>query len=137
MTPAVLRQLTVAIENQPGRLADIAALLAGAQINIRDLAIVDNIEQGVIRLTTSDPVRARALLGAAGHPVVEAGVLAVVLPDTPGSLARLCRALAAAGINIDYAYGTEDPPGARMRLVLKVSNLHRAEEIVAGMPDAA
>ncbi len=122
----VHRQITVAIENQPGRLAAISRAMAHRGINIRDLSILDNVEQGVIRLVPSDPAACRALLQSEGFQVVEAEVLVVDLPDTPGRLAVLAQALADAGVNIDYAYGSEDPAGKKMRIVVKASPLARA-----------
>lgn len=126
----VHRQLSVAIENQPGRLAAIGRLMAGAGINIKDLSVVDNVEQGMIRLVTSDPAACKALLAREGLYVVEADVLEVILRDTPGQLAVLCQALADAQINIDYAYGSEDPSEEHVRIVMKVSNLTRACEVI-------
>jgi hypothetical protein len=124
------RQITVAIENQPGRLAAISKALAASGINIKDLSILDSIEQGVIRMVTSDPAACKALLTAHGFHPIEAEVLVVDLPDTPGELAVLAEALAIGGVNIDYAYGSEEPAEQRMRVVMKVSPLARACEII-------
>lgn len=137
MNHRICRQLTVAIENQPGRLAAIGRTLADHGINIKDLSINDTVEQGVVRLIASDPPRARELLTAAGLYVIEADVLAVDLSDFPGTLARVSQALADAGINIEYAYGSEDPSERTLRLILKVSNLAQAGEVVRGLVDEA
>lgn len=134
MKHTIQRQLTVALENQPGRLAAVCKLLAAHGINIRDITILDNIEQGVIRMIPSDAAACKTLLVNAGFYVVEADVLVVDLADNPGQLARLSQALADAQINIDYAYGSEDDPEVGMRLVLKVSQLARACEVVAALP---
>src|SRR3954463_15545349 len=104
MKYTIHRQLSVAIENQPGRLAAIGKAMAVHGVNIKDLSVVDNVEQGMIRLITSDPAGCKALLVQEGLYVVEADVLAFILKDTPGELALLCQALADAKINIDYAY---------------------------------
>jgi hypothetical protein len=129
------RQLTVAIENLPGRLAAICEVLGAHSINIKDLAIVDNVEQGVVRFICSEPDRCHALLIERGLYVLEAEVITVDLADAPGRLARLTRTLAEAGINVDYAYGSEGPSESRMRLVLKVSNAARAAEIIGSLAD--
>lgn len=129
------RQITVAIENQPGRLAAISKALAANGINIKDLSILDNIEQGVIRMVTSDAVACKSLLTAQGFHPIEAEVLVVDLPDTPGKLAVLAEALATGGVNIDYAYGSEEPAEKRMRVVLKVSPLARACEIIKSLQE--
>ncbi|MBI1841937.1 MAG: amino acid-binding protein [Verrucomicrobia bacterium] len=131
---AVARQLSVAIENQPGRLAAVCHKLAEHRINIRDLTVVDNIEQGMIRLIPSDAALCKRLLAEAGLYVIEAEVLVVILKDFPGQLAAVSDAMAGAQINIDYAYGTEDSSEKEMRMVFKVSNLARAREVIESLP---
>src|SRR5258706_13337711 len=131
----VQRQITVAIENQPGRLAAISKALAANGINIKDLSHLDNIEQGVIRMVTNDSVACKALLTTEGFHPVEAEVLVVDLVDTPGKLAVLAEALAKGGVNIDYAYGSEEPSEQRIRLVMKVSPLVRACEVIKSLQE--
>jgi hypothetical protein len=60
----------------------------------------------VIRLVTSDAAACRLVLADAGLYVLEAEVLVVDLPDTPGMFGTLSQALADARINIDFAYGS-------------------------------
>ena len=135
MKYAVQRQLSIAIENQPGRLAAISRTLAEQSINIRDLTVVDNVEQGMIRLITSDAEKCKAVLGKLGLYIVEADVLEVILTDTPGQLAVFSQALADAQINIDYAYGSEDKSQEHIRLILKVSNLPKACQVISAFGD--
>jgi hypothetical protein len=135
MKYAVQRQLSIAIENQPGRLAAISRTLAEQSINIRDLTVVDNVEQGMIRLITSDAEKCKAVLGKLGLYIVEADVLEVILTDTPGQLAVFSQALADAQINIDYAYGSEDKSQEHIRLILKVSNLPKACQVISAFQD--
>ena len=59
----------------------------------------------------------------------------VDLADAPGKLAVLADALAKAGVNIDYAYGSEEPAEKRMRLVMKVSPLPRACEVIKSLQE--
>ncbi len=130
MQYAIERQLSIAIENEPGRLAAIARAMAAHGINIQDISVIDTIEQGVIRLVTSDAAACRRVLSELGLYVVEAEVLVVDLPDSPGMLGSLSQTLADARINIDYAYGSVGPGARQGRLVLKVSNLARASEVL-------
>jgi hypothetical protein len=97
--------------------------------------VVDNVEQGMIRIVTNDPGICKELLVKQGFYVVEADVLIVILRDTPGKLARLCEALAAAQINIDYAYGSEDSTEEHVRIVMKVSNLAKACQVIASLQE--
>ena len=132
---AVKRQLTVALQNQPGRLADISQLIASHGFNIEALCVIDNVEQGVVRLLVSDAGKCKDLLVKEGFYVVEAEVLAIQLSDRKGKLALVTKSLASARINIDYAYATVDHPKARTLLVIKVSNVRMAEEILSKLKD--
>ena len=128
-------QLSIALENQPGRLALVSRLLADHDINIEALSVIDNVEQGMVRMLTSDAAAARRLVEAGGFPLVEAEVLAIYTTDRLGRLAAISEALAAAGINIEYAYATIDHHGAQTLLVLKTSRPKKAREILAALPE--
>ncbi len=128
---SIQRQLSVAIENKPGRLATIAGLMARHGINIRNLCVIDNIEQGVIRLIPSDPQACKNLLQQENYFVVEADVLVVILKDNPGEFETICRALDRAGVNIEYAYGSEDAREEEERIILKVSNMNEAVNAIS------
>jgi hypothetical protein len=136
MRYSIHRQLTVALQNQPGRLAAICTLLAAASINIEALALIDSVEQAVIRLVTSDPPQAKAILEQQGFYVVEADVFVLDLTDSPGKLALISRAMADAQINIDFAYGSGLHVGEKTRLVVKVSSIKRACEILDALSEA-
>ena len=121
MIVQIRRQLSVAIENQPGRLGQIGRLLAARGIHIDAFSVIDNVEQGMVRLMTNDQVAARQALKEAGLPVVEVEVLAIEMTDRAGNLALVGEALAAANINIEYAYASSADAGLPARLILKSS----------------
>lgn len=133
MNCTIRRQITIALENYPGRLAAISSLFAKQGINIEALTVIDNIEQGVIRLLTSDPAGCKSLLTDKGFYTIEADVLVVDLQDDLGQLALVSQTLANAKINIDYAYGSVPRPGDITRIVFKVSDIQRACELVASL----
>jgi hypothetical protein len=129
------RQLSVAIENEPGRLGHIGRLLAQHAIHIDAFSVINNVEQGMLRLMTSDPPAARAVLKAEGLPFVEAEVLSAEMTDCVGGLAAVGEALATAGINIEYAYASTTRIGQPVRLILKTTNLQKACEILGALGD--
>lgn len=131
MRYSIQRQLSVAIENKPGRLATIASLMSEQGINIRNLCVIDNIEQGMIRMVPSDPETCREILQKANYFVVETEVLVLILKDNPGQLASVCRALDSAGVNIEYAYGSEDSKEEEERIIFKVSNMNDAVKAIS------
>lgn len=136
MQIALQRQLSVALENQPGRLAHIGRLLAAKGVNIEGLCVIDNVEQGMVRMVTSDAAAAREILEGATFHVVEAEVIALETTDRLGKLASVAEALGEAGINIEYAYSTVDHAGARTRIILKTSQPRKAEEILIALRDS-
>jgi hypothetical protein len=99
-----IHQLSLFLENQPGKAVEPCRLLARAGVNIRTLTIADTQQFGILRLIVSDWARGRELLQEAGYVVNETEVVAVEVADRPGSLAGLLETLAASGVNIEYMY---------------------------------
>jgi hypothetical protein len=131
----VRRQLTVSLENVPGRLATIAAALAENGINIDALSTMDSFEQGVIRLVASDPSACRQMLTRRSLNVIDTDVLVMELTDAPGLLAKISRALADGKVNIDYGYATTAGVGSKTKLILRVTPLDKARQVLDAIPD--
>lgn len=121
MKATLRRQLSVAIENEPGRLGAVARMLSAKGIHIDAFSIIDNVEHGMVRLMTSDPDAAKTIIKAAGLPVVEASVLSVEMTDRTGNLALVGETLSAAGVNIEYAYASTAHEGVPANLILKTA----------------
>ena len=98
----VERQITVALANQPGELAAICKLLSTQAINIEALSLIDSLEQGVVRLLTSDPEACKKVLQSSGFYVIEGEVLVLDLFDRVGKLSEITATLAEAKVNVDY-----------------------------------
>lgn len=62
--------------------------------------------------------------------VVETELLAVILPNQSGTLAKVARQLAAAEINIEYAYSSS--AYEKCNLMTRVSDLYKAQKTLAG-----
>lgn len=133
MKYSVHRQITVALENVPGRLASICEILSEHGINIEGICVIDNVEQGVVRLLTTHPAQTKSLLTEQDIYTVEADVLVLELMDQRGILAKISAALAAQKINIDYLYGSFHRTGTRTMLILKVSDLAGAQRVLDEM----
>jgi hypothetical protein len=131
----VERQVTVALENQPGQLAAICTILSENSINIEAISVIDSIEQGVVRLITSDPTKCKQALQARGFYVIEGDVLVLDLFDRIGKLAQICSGLAVARINIDYVYGSVEHAGSPLRLVLKTTDAVRTHALLDSLRD--
>lgn len=124
----VCKQLSIFLENKPGTLAQVSSALAARRINILAFSISDAVDHGVVRMVVSNPVQAAHLLGDGGMMVVEADVMALDLPNKPGTLARVAERLSKARVNIEYAYGTTRGTKGKAQVILKVDNIQRARK---------
>ncbi|MDR0826315.1 MAG: ACT domain-containing protein [Desulfovibrio sp.] len=124
-------QISVFVENSPGRLADITEILGTAGIDLRAVSIADTADFGVLRLISSEPQKAMELLRSKGCVVSVTPVLAVELADTPGSLAGVLRILADAGVSIEYLYAFITRKKGNAYVILRVEDNARAEKILA------
>ncbi len=123
-----VEQVSVFVENKPGRLSKVTRVLGEAGINIRALSIAELGEFGVIRLIVDKPHEAKAVLRNSGLSVGINPVLAIEMGDEPGSLAKIAEVLGEAEINIDYAYAFL--AGNRAVLIARVSDPDRAQEVL-------
>lgn len=124
----VEKQLSVFLDNKPGSLAAVCEDLTAHDINIEAITIANLVDHAVVRLIVSDPHAAEHLLGESGTLVIVHDVLAVELPDLPGSIERLARMLGRAKVNIDYMYGSSRAAGHGPATVfLRVSDLAAAK----------
>jgi len=121
------KQICVFLQNRAGRLAELTTALAAAQINIVAMSISDTTDYGLARLVVNQPMRAHEIMRDKGMPFSEVEVLVVEIVDRPGALAEISRKLARAGQNIEYAYFTSANPGSPLVVVLRVTDLDRAQ----------
>ena len=125
----MLEQLSVFLENQPGRLAHLCRTLGDAGVNMRALMVADTQEFGVVRIICDRPQTGKAALEKAGFGVSVAGVIGVEVPDTPGGLADVLETLGSEGVNVEYAYCFIEPGMTGAVDVLKVDD-DRAREVL-------
>lgn len=100
--------LRIVVDDRPGGLAAVGEALGSAGINIEGLCGLGLGDRGVIHVLVEDGAAARAALEAAGLSVdaeseplvsdVAAGA------GTPGTMGRMARAVADAGVNLRAVY---------------------------------
>ncbi len=99
-----IQQISVFIENRPGRVSNVCALLEQAGINVRGFMISDTNDYGILRLVVDRPDDALDLLGRNGYAAKTKPILVARLEDRPGNLSRLLDHLSEAQINVTYSY---------------------------------
>lgn len=97
-------QISVFIENRPGRAATVCELLEEARINVRGFMISDTNDYGILRLVVDQPERAIEVLAAAGFTAKAKPILVARLIDRPGNLCKLLAHLAEAQVDVTYTY---------------------------------
>lgn len=124
------KQITVFLENKPGRLAKVLSALARQKVNITAMSVMDKHEHSVLRVVTDDPAGTVQLVNSLNMPCTESEVLLVELRNQPGALAHVCEVLAAEHINVDYAYCSSGGRNGRVVGIFKVSNAEKAMRVL-------
>jgi len=104
--PKIETQLSVFAENKPGRLARICSILGQNQVNILSMSVHDTVDHSIVRLVVDNATKAIILLEQEGLYIITHKVAVLMIDNRPGSLAEVCRKVAMADQNIEYAYCT-------------------------------
>ena len=100
----MIQQISVFVENRPGALQSMTAVLAENGIDMRAFSLSETSDFGIARIIVNDVYKTTTVLRDADfvHSVTQ--VLGVALSDTPGGLDKVLRVLADAGVNVEYMY---------------------------------
>jgi hypothetical protein len=116
-----MKQLSVFLENRPGRLANLLKILEENKIKLLAMGIAEAGNYGIVRMIVDKFEKAIEVLRNANMAVNQADVIIIDL-DRLTEVAKLFGEL---GINIDYAYSMNDN-----KIVLKVDNEENAIKIL-------
>lgn len=103
------KQLTVFMENRPGRVNSVCDILEEQGLNIWAFTIQDRGEFGLMKLIVDKPDKAQLALSDRGFACALKEVLAITAPDKPGNLDRLTSSLLKKNVNIKDMYGFVSP----------------------------
>ena len=126
----MLKQLSVFLENKPGRLSHPCKALAGAGINILTLSLADTEQFGILRIMVAEWDKARAALEKAGCVVNVSDVLAIEIPDRPGGMANILAILEPKGINIEYMYAFTLRRNSNAVMIVRVDQPELAVQVL-------
>ena len=97
--------LAIDIENTPGALAQVAAAISDAGVNISAATCIGSGEQAELHILVPHAEAARHSLGISHLAVSrEREVVVIEVEDRPGVLADLTRKIARAGVDLDLVY---------------------------------
>ena len=126
-----IQQISVFLENKTGRLADVTKLIADAGVNIRAISIADTADFGILRLIVDRPAEAAEALSKGGFTTRMTDVLAIEIPDHPGSLAQVMEIFKQTNVNIEYLYASLEKDSSTAVVIFKVEDLDHGLRIVA------
>ena len=128
----MLKQISVFVENRPGKLQVLTDLLAQNNINMRALSLAEAAEFGIVRIIVDDLDGTSQVLKNEGFIHTVTSVLGVAIPDEPGGLSRVLHVLSEGGVNLEYMYaflGGKDTRHAYM--IFHVKDVESAIAVLA------
>jgi len=124
MNEYVIKQLSIFVNNEPGRLAYIASVLKECKINLKAFNIAESSGFGVFRAIVDDPDKAFGELKNKNVVVKETEVIAIPMADEPGGLFDVAVVIGESGINIEYGYAFTGPKCSAF--FFRVDNIEKA-----------
>ena len=120
------KQVSVFVENKPGRLMSVLECLESRGISIKGMSVSDSAEIGIVRLILTDPDEALSELKQKGFTTRTDWVLSVKINDVPGGLLHgVAGPLASANVNLQYFYAYTSNT---VIAVIKADDIDKAEE---------
>ncbi|MFX1489043.1 MAG: amino acid-binding protein [Promethearchaeota archaeon] len=124
-----MKDITVILENVPGKLADLGEILGKNGINMEGICGIPIKDEGIIHILVEDEIKTRKILEQAGFQVNAVREVLVLTGQPgkniliePGSGGKIARKISNAGVNIDLIYFA-----ALNRLIIGVDNIEKAK----------
>lgn len=100
----LVKQLSVFMENRPGRLSKLTHTLGKEGIDFVTLSIADTKDFGIVRFIARENERAYKVLKREGFTVGITELIGVEVDDKPNALAEVVALIEEADMNIEYLY---------------------------------
>ena len=124
-----IRQISVFVENRPGKLYETLKTIADEEINIRALSISETKDFGILRLITSDTPKTIEVLSKE-MIINTTSVIAAKLEDRVGALCYVLDYLAKAEVNIEYVYAFTASAEFGAYVVIRVDDVEKAQKVL-------
>ena len=128
----LIRQLSVFLENEKGKFAEIARLLGNNGINMKAFTVSETQDFGIARIIVErDQIeRAFNLIKANSYAVTMTHVVYLECAHKPGAMAEAMERLSAAGISVEYMYAFADSSAEFSRVIIRPDNTELANQII-------
>jgi len=124
-----VKQISVSLENVPGKLSEVSEYLGENGINIIALSISDTADISAVRFVANDPEKAINVLRSHGYSIKTTDVLAVEAPNHPGGLNAILKPLKEVSVNVSYLY-TCLGAGEKTVLIVGVDKMDEAIQVL-------
>ena len=126
----LVKQLSVFMENRPGRLYKLTHALGKEGIDFVTLSIADPKDFGIARFTARDTERAYEILKNEGFTVGITELIGVEVDDKPNALAEVISLMEAANMNIEYLYSFVLTNHNSAKILMRVEDTDRAVKML-------
>jgi hypothetical protein len=127
-----ITQVSVFLDNRPGSLFDVMSQLDKNKLKVFALSIADAGEFGLVRLITEEPEKASKFLEDAEFNLAKSKKnteVTAIFVSPENKLSKITKILGDGGINIEYAYSSAVHVDGKVALILRTSNIEKAEQM--------
>ncbi len=125
-----VKQISVFLENKPGKLAEFTDVLSAHNIDMRALSLAEASDFGIVRIIVNDVYNASTVLRDEGYVFSITKVLAVGMDDQPGALSKIIRLLGDSGVNLEYMYAFTTRKKGIAYMIIRVEDNQKALEVL-------
>ncbi|PWM50558.1 MAG: amino acid-binding protein [Bacillota bacterium] len=126
----LVKQLSVFMENRPGRLYKLTNALGKEGIDFVTLSIADTKDFGIVRFIARDNEKAYEILKQAGFTVGITELIGVEVNDRPNALAEVVKLMEEADMNIEYLYSFVLTNHNSAKILMRIEDTDRALKLL-------
>ncbi len=126
----LIQQISIFVENKPGKLSQITDFLGKNNVNIFALSIADTTDYGILRIIVENPEPVAKLLKKNGYTVSVTDVIALRIENRPGGMAEALNILATENIGVEYIYAFLSREDKQAYVVMRIERIEEACDLL-------
>ncbi|MCR5338231.1 MAG: acetolactate synthase [Lachnospiraceae bacterium] len=123
-----VKQISIFLENKPGKMCEMTEVLAANKINMRALSLAETEGFGIVRIIVDDVYEATTVLKDENYINKLTSVVVAQIPDVPGGLNQVLKVFAKDQINLNYMYALSAITNTDNAYMVFRVNDHKAAE---------
>ena len=118
-----VKQISIFLENKPGKMCEMTEVLAERGINMRGISLAETEGFGIVRIIVDDVYEATTVLKDSNYINKLTSVVVAEIPDIPGGLSMILKVFADENINLEYMYAlSAEHSGNKAYMVFRVND---------------